>query len=166
MSKNASLPLLTFRPAGPADLALVNQLMREGKAYWGYPEEGVDRFMKVYGIPDATYFEKNFGYIAEVDQEVVGFYLFTPTETPPELAYFFLNTRFIGQGYGRPLWDHCVQQAQTKGWEKFAFVSDPHALGFYEHMGAIVVGELPMTTLPDHLAPMMEFALRKQSEKN
>jgi GNAT superfamily N-acetyltransferase len=152
---------LTFRPATAEDLSLINRLMREGKAYWGYSEEGVERFMKAYGIPDAVYFEKNFGFVAELGQDVVGFYLFSPEETPPFLDHFVLSTHFIGKGYGRQLWEHCVQQARAKGWQMFGFVSDPHTLGFYEHMGATVIGELPMVTLPGHMAPKMQFSLRE-----
>ncbi len=33
--------------------------MREGKGYWGHPEEGLDRFMQVFSIKDETYFDKN-----------------------------------------------------------------------------------------------------------
>jgi len=112
---------LTFRPATLNDLPLLNRLMREGKGYWGYPEEGLDRFMKTFGIRDETYFEKGFGFIAESSQDVIGHYLFKTNETPPMLDHFFLETKFIGQGYGRLLWEHCIDQAKQKGWEDLPF---------------------------------------------
>ncbi len=147
---------LTFRPAGPEDIMFINKLMREGKAYWGYSEEGVERFMQSYAIPDGGYFDTNFGFVAEMDHDAVGFYLFT---SEAYLDYFLLSTRFIGRGYGRLLWEHCVQQAQQKGWEAFTFVSDPYARGFYERMGATTIGEMPMVTLPGCMAPKMQFTL-------
>jgi GNAT superfamily N-acetyltransferase len=150
---------LKFRPASLVDLPLVNQLMRSGKAYWGYPEDALDRFMKVFGIRDGAYFNKAFGFMAESDQHTIGYYLFKTDEQPPSLDYFFLNVRFIGQGYGRYLWDHCVTQGQKRGWANFTFCADPHAQGFYEHMGAIKIKERPMVTLPGHMAPVMVFTI-------
>ncbi|MCE3231288.1 MAG: hypothetical protein K0R52_1216 [Alphaproteobacteria bacterium] len=150
---------LKFRPVGIADLPLINQLMRSGKAYWGYSEEALDRFMKVFGITDAAYFNKAFGFMAESGQDTIGYYLFKTDEQPPSLDYFFLNVRFIGQGYGRHLWNHCVVQSEKQGWTKFTFCADPHAQGFYEHMGAIKITERPMVTVPGHMAPVMVFII-------
>jgi hypothetical protein len=66
---------LQFRPITPADLPLINRLMRAGKGYWGYSEEGLERFMQTFGIADNTYFDKAFGHIAESPQRVMGYYL-------------------------------------------------------------------------------------------
>ncbi len=52
-------------------------------------------------------------------------YHFKADENPPVLDYFFLKTDVIGQGYGRKLWDHCVEQARKKGWKEFTFWADP-----------------------------------------
>lgn len=148
---------LKFHPVDPTHLPLINQLMRAGKGYWGYSEEALDRFMKTFGIADAEYFDKTFGFIAESMQGVVGYYLFKTDEHPPILDHFILDTRHIGQGYGRHLWNHCVEQSQKQGWTEFTLWSDPHALGFYERMGAVKIDERPMVTLPGHMAPIMRF---------
>lgn len=156
---NPLVQALNFRSASPEDLPLLNHLMREGKGYWGYPQEGLDRFMNTYGISDDSYFDKGFGYIAQAKKEVIGYYLFNEDEALPMLDCFFLNVRFIGKGYGRKLWEHCIEQAENKGWDEFAFWSDPHASGFYEHMGAVKIDERPMVTLPGHMAPIMRFLI-------
>lgn len=156
---------LAFRPIISQDMLLLNRLMREGKGYWGYPEEGLDRFMETFGIPDTSYFDKGFGFIAEFGNEVIGYYLFKTNNTQLELDHFFLNTKLIGQGYGRHLWEHCVFQAQTRGWSEFTFWSDPHSLGFYEHMGAVKIDERAMVTLPGHMAPIMKFLVQRSSGK-
>ena len=148
---------LRFRNITPTDLPLINRLMRAGKGYWSYDEEGLDRFMNTFGIADDAYFEKAFGFIAESSQETIGYYLFKTDEDGLELDHFFLETHMIGQGYGRRIWTHCVEKAQEKGWSEFTFWSDPHSLAFYEHMGAIKIEERPMVTLPGHMAPIMRF---------
>lgn len=160
MTKIQSSQSLKFRSVVPPDLPLINHLMRSGKGYWGYPEEGLDRFMQTFGITDETYFDKAFGSIASSSQGEIGYYLFKIDQDTLELDHFFLDTQFIGQGYGRLLWDHCVHQAQERRWSAFVFWSDPHSLGFYEHMGAIKIDERPMVTLPGHMAPIMKFFLK------
>lgn len=135
---------LKFREAIYEDVPFLNELIREGKAYWGYSEDGLDRFMQSFGIPDTSHLDKGFGFVAELPSEVVGYYFFKAYENPPELDHFFLNTKYIGQGYGRILWEHCVQKAKQKDWKEFVFWSDPHAQAFYEHMGAFKIKEHPM----------------------
>ena len=34
--------------------------------------------------------------------------------------------------------------------------ADPHAVGFYEHMGAKVIGEAPSGSIPGRMLPRME----------
>ena len=151
---------LKYRMIIKSDLALINALMRVGKGYWGYSEEGLDRFMATFGIQDASYFSNAFGFIAEEHEKVVGYYLFKTDETPPMLDHFFLDTNLIGKGYGRKLWDHCINEAQEKGWQEFTFWSDPNARSFYEHMGAFTFEQRPMVTSPGLMAPIMRYVLK------
>ena len=148
-----------FRKATLKDKSLLNHLMREGKGYWGYPQEGLDRFMETFGILNDSYFEISFGFIAESHEDTIGYYLFKTNEALPQLDYFFLDTRYIGQGHGRKLWDHCIEQAKINGWKEISFWSDPHSLGFYEHMGAVKIDERPMITMPGSMAPIMRFMI-------
>lgn len=150
---------LRFRMITPADQPLINHIMREGKGFWGYSKEELDRFMKTFGVTDRNYFDKSFGYIAESPQGTIGYYIFKIQENELMLDHFYLETQFIGQGYGRQLWNHCISIVQQKEWSEFTFWSEPHSLGFYENMGAIKIGERPMVTLPGHMAPIMRFSI-------
>ena len=156
---------LSFRNITATDLPLINRLMRAGKGYWGYAEEGLDRFMSTFGVKDDVYFEKAFGSLAESPQGTIGYYLFKIDKNTLELDHFFLETHLIGQGYGRCLWEHCIEAAQNKGWAEFTFWSDPHSLGFYEHMGAVKIEERPMVTLPGHMAPIMRFSINSKTKE-
>ena len=125
MNTNSHTKSLNFREAASADIPLLNQLMRDGKAYWGYPEDGLDRFMKVFGISDPSYFKNSFGFIATSNNEVIGQYLFKVDESGPMFDHFFLNIQFIGQGYGRFLWEHCIEEVRKKELKEFTFWADP-----------------------------------------
>ncbi|MBP9692620.1 MAG: GNAT family N-acetyltransferase [Alphaproteobacteria bacterium] len=157
--KNQSPQIQRFRKATLEDRSILNHLMRQGKGYWGYAEEGLDRWMATFGISNDSYFEHALGFIAESDEETIGYYLFKTDESPPMLDYFFLDIRFIGQGYGRKLWSHCIEQAKSREWKEFTFWADPHSLGFYEHMGAVKIDEGPMITMPGLMCPIMRFII-------
>lgn len=153
---------LKFRSVIPSDLPLINRLLREGKAYWGYDEAGLDRFMKTFGVEDETYFDNTFGAVAEFLQDTIGYYLFKIHEKEVELDHFFLDTKFIGQGYGRHLWEHCIEAAQQKGWREFTFTSDPYSRGFYEHLGAVQIDERPSVILLGQRVPIMRFTVNSR----
>lgn len=150
---------LNFRPINLLDTALLNKLMREGKGYWGYPEDRLDIFMEKFGINDPSFYNNAFGFIAEENDKVIGQYVFQEKESPPYLDHFFLDVQMIGKGYGRKLWEHCINQARLKGWKEFIFWSDPNSKPFYEHMGAVTFEHRPMMTMPGHLAPIMRYVI-------
>jgi len=151
---------LNYREIQKSDHEIMKKLMRAGKGFWGYPEEGLDRFMATFGNRDEAYFQNTFGFIAEENDQVIGYYLFKTDKDEPMLDDFFLDTRLIGKGYGRKLWDHCIGQAREKGWLSFTFWSDPNAQPFYEHMGAVTIDYRPMVTMPGLMAPIMRHELR------
>ncbi len=154
---------LNFRPVTLTDLPILNQMMRAGKAYWGYDEDGLDRFMKKFGIHDVSYFDNVIGYVAESPKGVAGYYLFNTSEKPPMLDQFILDTKLIGKGFGRHLWNHCVKESQKQGWPEFTFWSDPNSLGFYEHIGAVKIDERPMVTAPGKMAPVMKYSVPRKN---
>ena len=47
----------------------------------------------------------------------------------------------MGKGFGRALFEHAEKIAQEQGATRLIIVSDPHALGFYQRMGATVYGQ-------------------------
>jgi hypothetical protein len=153
---------LKFRPVVREDVPTLNRMMRAGKAHWGYSEDGLERFMKTFGIHDDAYLDNVIGYVAESPKGVAGYYLFNLGENPPMLDQFILDTDIIGQGFGRKLWNHCVATSQKQGWKEFTFWSDPNSQAFYEHMGAIKYDERPMVTLPGHMAPTMRYTVPAQ----
>ena len=150
---------LNYRPIQPTDLPVLNKMMRAAKGHWGYSEDQLDRFMDSYSIKDTGYFKEAYGYIAESPEGIAGYYVLNTAESAPKLDQFILNTELIGKGLGRQLWNHCVAESQKKGWNEIAFCSDPNSCGFFEHMGAIKVGEKPMVTVPGRTSPLMRFSV-------
>ncbi|MFP3883788.1 MAG: GNAT family N-acetyltransferase [Actinomycetota bacterium] len=71
----------------------------------------------------------------EEDGSVIGFYELRDRCDHVELLRMFLLTELIGQGYGKVLWDHAVEQASVRN-DRMLIKSDRWAVGFYSAMGA------------------------------
>jgi len=151
---------LSYRRVAKSDFKILNKMMRAGKGYWGYPEEGLDRFIETFGIKDESYLDNAMGFIAEENERIIGYYIFLTDKSPPMLDHFFLDIPQIGKGYGRILWDHCIAQVRIHGWSEFIFWSDPNSMPFYEHMGAVTFEYRPMVTMPGLMAPIMRYVLK------
>jgi N-acetylglutamate synthase-like GNAT family acetyltransferase len=105
----------TFQDATEADLPSLNTLMRASKEKAGgdnYTKEYLDEFMKLLSVtPEVLEISKV--KILFVDQTLAGFYSFYINEGKElELDNFFLDPKFLYQGYGKKLWAHCLATAQ------------------------------------------------------
>lgn len=52
------------------------------------------------------------------------------------LDHLWVVPEKFGTGIGRALFQHALQQAEALGAEFLELEADPHAVGFYERMGA------------------------------
>ncbi|HSX03862.1 MAG TPA: GNAT family N-acetyltransferase [Rhabdochlamydiaceae bacterium] len=76
------------------------------------------------------------------------------------LTHLFLKPKFIGQGYGKMLFQDAMRTAREElHWEALFWESDPNAAWFYEKMGAKHVGENPCNLNPDYRAPIFVYIL-------
>ena len=73
--------------------------------------------------------------MAEEDGEVAGFHGLSVEEDWVELHSLFVTLDRIGDGYGKEIWLHAVDEAVLSG-DRMRILSDPGALWFYEKMGA------------------------------
>jgi predicted GNAT family acetyltransferase len=87
-------------------------------------------------LPGAEDVVNNPVNVLERDGEVIAFYEMRDRGDHIELLRMFQKVELIGHGYGRMMWDHCVQEARQMGARRMRIISDPGAIGFYEAMGA------------------------------
>ncbi len=123
------------RPAEQKDLDALNDLLKISKGYWGYPDSFMTAFMKNLSLT-ADVFETSTIVMVYIDDKLGGFYSFTQNEDQEiELAHFYLHPDFMGQGWGRKIWNFACETAHQNGWKEFLVWSDPNANEFYEKMG-------------------------------
>ena len=148
-----------FRRATIDEAEYLTDLSRRSKAHWGYDAD----FMRLAAgdltvTPSAI--KTHEVWILEEGGWILGFHQ-VKLGDPAWLEDLWLEPIAIGRGYGRRLWDHAVDVAREGGAWAMEFNAEPYAMGFYEHMGAVQVGETPSRFIAGRKLPLMRFPVRE-----
>lgn len=129
------------RDASTDELESLSAIARAAKAHWGYPERWL-----ILWEPELTY---DASTLAAQDVFVVsdgaplGVGAISVEGDDAEIEGLWVHPDAMGRGVGRALFDECVRRARAAGARRLVIDSDPHAVGFYERMGATRVGAVP-----------------------
>ena len=149
---------LTIEQANPAEAEALTAVAVAAKGYWGYPQEWIELWREELVIT-AKQIRAGDTYVGRTGQEIVFVYAISPVcGTTFELEACWMAPAYIGQGYGRMLFAHLLQTVKARGGTRLEIVSDPHALGFYQKMGAVLVGEVPSTP-EGRMLPLLAMAI-------
>lgn len=150
-----------IRKANDLDIPSINKILRISKAYWGYDEAFMDAFMQKFAISN-NYLEHNNVYVMTENDHIVGFFSFVFHEDHSlELDHFFISTDYMGQGFGKKLWNACITVADDLGAKEFTLWADPEAEAFYKKMGCETIGVKKSPFMADRYPPIMKFVLKE-----
>jgi GNAT superfamily N-acetyltransferase len=79
---------------------------------------------------------------------VLGFATAVPAAAVLELEDLFVDPDALRRGVGRLLVEDVVDRARRAGVERVEVTGNPAALGFYEQVGFVAVGEVPTLLAP------------------
>lgn len=130
---------LELRRARRGEAAELAALAVRSKGHWPYPPEFLARFARVQGLTEEV-LAANEVWAGERAGAVRGFYTLLHRADRAVLDDLWLDPAEIGRGSGRLLFDHARSQALAAGARVLEWDADPHAVGFYERMGASTVG--------------------------
>ena len=133
---------MRIRKAVPSDATTLTQIAHDAKRHWGYPEHWIQHWQTELTI-SADLINNNQVYVAEQDGEIVGFYALILRAEKAELEHMWVAPAHIGEGIGKELFVHAMQQAAGENVSAVEISSDPNAEGFYQRMGARRIGEVP-----------------------
>lgn len=141
MTNNMTTKAL-FRRARLEEVEILGDMTLEGVKYWGHDREFpelIEEF-RLNNLPTVDYIHDSPVYVMEEHGRPIGYFglIIKAEEGYAELEHLFLDTRYIGKGYGRRLWQQALVEARKSGCGRMRIVSDPGALGFYEAMGAVL----------------------------
>ena len=152
---------LRLRDARPDEAALLSELARRSKAYWGYD----DAFMlacrdELTWTHDEIAARPAAFVVAEANATVVGFYaLAIAAGSDFELDALFVEPAWIGRGAGRALIEHARRRAAALGARRLAIQGDPHAERFYLAAGAVPAGYRESGSIPGRELPLFVLDL-------
>jgi GNAT superfamily N-acetyltransferase len=147
-------PLL--RRAKPEEAAFLTALALRSKAHWGYDAEFMAGAARELILSSESIGRDEVWVIETSDGTVLGYYRVLRGE-PPVLEDLWVEPHRIGTGLGRILWEHAVGVARSTGASYMDLVADPNAVGFYERMGAVHLGEIASAIRPGRMLPRMRF---------
>jgi GNAT superfamily N-acetyltransferase len=111
---------LRIRPADPREGARLREIAVAAKSHWGYDPEQVERWAADGDFSPKGMTDKEV-YVAEADGRAVGWASLIATSETCRLDDLWVEPGWIGKGVGSRLFRHAAA---------------PHAVGFYERMGA------------------------------
>lgn len=151
---------IRIRAAQPAEAEHLTRIAFAAKRHWGYSDILLQGWRDELTIT-ATQIMRQPTYVAVVRETAVAVGMLGAHPDGIELTHFWVRPDMIGRGVGRQLFSHLCEVARDTGFSQIYIEADPNAVGFYERMGAVLVGgstteqgrELPLlccTLAPAH----------------
>ncbi len=123
-----------LRPAAPGDEPRLRAIAETSKGHWGYDAARVRAWAASLDLSREI-------WVAEVEDEIVAWAaLLPPRDGVCELDDLWVEPRAMGLGLGTSLFRQAVERARALGARALRWEAEPHAVGFYERMGAEEVG--------------------------
>ena len=152
------MPDPRIRRARPDEADALTALAGRSKAHWGYDADFLDRVSDAMRLHADEIGRHEVWVLESSSGTPIGYHRVIPGE-PAELEDLWVEPSAIGSGAGRRLLAHALEVARTEGASAIEIDADPHAVGFYERMGAIRIGETPSTLIPGRVLPRMRIGL-------
>lgn len=133
----------------------LSEIALRSKAYWGYDDSFIEACRQALTISKEC-IASNYVYVLEDKSVIMDFFCLVANGKAGELDSLFIDTQFIGKGYGRLLWNSILQNAKDIGIDEFTIDADPNAEEFYKKMGAIRIGEVESTVFENRKLPLMK----------
>ncbi len=96
-----------IRRAAESESAELSAIAIESKAHWGYSVSQLEAWRGDLSISPASV-EEWPTFVAEIDGQIVGFYLLKTSTAVWELEHFWVSRAFTGHGVGLRCMAHCV----------------------------------------------------------
>lgn len=129
-----------IRPARLDETERLREIARAAKGHWGYdPDRVRDWASTLDYAPDAVPGRELF--VADRGGRAVGVATLIAKGTTSVLDELWIDPPSMGFGIGSRLFHHAAGRARVLGAGRLVLEAEPHAVGFYEKLGARRIGE-------------------------
>jgi GNAT superfamily N-acetyltransferase len=108
---------------------------------------------------DVDDLERDEAFVVAVGAELAAFGRVSVSGRVAEIEELHVLPRWIGQGFGRALFEHAVQSASQRGAVRLRWTTEQNAVGFYERMGGRTIGSEASGIVGEDPLTVMELAL-------
>jgi N-acetylglutamate synthase-like GNAT family acetyltransferase len=149
------------------DADALTDLAHRAKAHWGYPAAWMRHWDAQLTILPG-YLEMHDVWVAERAGAIVGMCALEDRGDRWNLEHVWVDPSVHGQGIGRALVLHALDDAWSRRRTLVELLADPYATGFYEKLGARRAGDVPapMPGAKDRTLPKYEFVAGVATSKS
>lgn len=147
---------VSIRLAREEETGLLSELAMRSKGYWGYDAAFLEACRDELTVSSGR-LAAGTVWVAYRGDEILGFSALGGEGDDVELTDLFVDPDHIGQGVGRALWDHTVEEGRRRGIARFRIEADPHAEAWYLRRGSVRVGEVPSGSIPGRMLPLLRY---------
>lgn len=146
-----------LRKPKETEVEILSSIALQAKSHWGYPKEWLDLWKDDLTIQVEDLHQ--FWFIClELDERIIGFTALSCKNKIGEIEHMWISPEYMGNDYGKLLLETLIKHAKQQQLQKIIIVSDPHARGFYEKYGAVLVGNKDSKP-KGRLLPVLEINL-------
>lgn len=152
------MPEPRIRRARPDEADALSALAARSKAHWGYDAAFLERVRDAMTLHPEDVDRHEVWVLESSSGAPIGYHRVIHGD-PAELEDLWVEPSSIGSGAGRLLFEHAVEVARQGGASDLEIDADPHAVGFYERMGAVRIGETRSKLIPGRTLPRLRILL-------
>ena len=153
--------MMHIRRAHESEAGLLSSIAFAAKGHWPYSPAQLLAWREDLTVT-AEMVAACPAWVAEVDGEVVGFFVLASASPSWSLEHLWVLPSHMGRGVGRALLAQAARLAAEGGACGLAIDADPYAEPFYRACGAERVGSIaaPIAGEPQRVRPQLELRLR------
>ena len=140
------------------DAKELTELAIIAKTFWGYSNVQIEKWHSELTIT-TDYIKKNTVFKLCNLKEIVGFYAYYLKENIAEIDFLFVSPKYIRNGFGKLLLQHCLCHIKNTKSIKITLDSDPNAEEFYKKQGFETV-KFKKSSIKNRFLPVMEMKLQ------
>jgi predicted amidohydrolase/GNAT superfamily N-acetyltransferase len=148
------LDQVAIRPAGADELDRLRDIAADGKRFWGYDSDLVERWVALGDFTPGAFAAKDV-FVAAAADEILAWSSVIVNGDVCWLDDLWVAPRWIRHGVGRRLFDHAVLYAKSAGATAMEWEAEPFAVAFYEKMGGRQVRVSETSAIWNRTLPVM-----------
>lgn len=126
---------MKFRIADIDDLATLNTISVKSKAYWGYPESWIEKWLDDLTLDEYKFSNQNV-LVVENENRLIGYSSIVENSENYEILHLWILPAYIGKGFGKKLLEKTIRTFVKRD-KEIIVEADPNAEPFYQSQGFV-----------------------------